>query len=304
MRIAAEALETGRFDGPLARLLASVWAPWAARGLVRPGRVPRDVPVVGVGGATLGGSGKTPLVIACARELARMHRVAVVGHAYRARPGRARVVVPGDLLAEVGDEALVCAAAVPDALVVVAGTRQEAIDHALGLAPDVLVIDGALRLSDAPRMLSLLAVDAIAPWGSGQLPPAGDLRAAPGDLRGCADHVVEIGGSIRIRWSSPPGPRVGLFTALARPDRIRRALAIDLAAVITCPDHGPPPRDLEVRLAAADSWVASEKCALHLRGTSVTPGILHSEVVLPLSVLSALRDLTRETRGFVGLRRT
>ena len=36
-------------------------------------------------------------------------RVALVGHAYRATPGRARVVAPDDALHEVGDEALVAA---------------------------------------------------------------------------------------------------------------------------------------------------------------------------------------------------
>ena len=60
---------------------------------------PSGVSIVSVGGATLGGSGKTPLAIACASALAASGaRVALVGHAYRAAPLHARTVSPGDAL--------------------------------------------------------------------------------------------------------------------------------------------------------------------------------------------------------------
>ena len=59
----------------------------------RPVRVPDGVRTVTVGGATLGGSGKTRIAIAIARALAsRGERVVLVGHAYRARPVFARFV--------------------------------------------------------------------------------------------------------------------------------------------------------------------------------------------------------------------
>src|SRR5271155_2411411 len=106
----ARHLEEGRYRGAISRSLSLAWGEVSTRTLVRTLVVPGHVRVVAVGGATLGGSGKTPLAIACARELARQGaRVAFVGHAYRARPGRARVVLPSDALDEVGDEALVAA---------------------------------------------------------------------------------------------------------------------------------------------------------------------------------------------------
>src|SRR5687767_1402157 len=69
-REAARALETGRWDGLVARAFSSALAPVFARGLVRPAIVPEEIGLVCVGGATLGGSGKTRVAIACARELA------------------------------------------------------------------------------------------------------------------------------------------------------------------------------------------------------------------------------------------
>src|SRR5579863_2192867 len=108
----ASALERGLLRGPLFRLMSAGWGRIASAGLTRPLQVPSRTRVVTVGGATLGGSGKTPLAIACAAEFARAGvRVAFVGHAYRAIPRRAHVVQVDDVLAEVGDEALIAARA-------------------------------------------------------------------------------------------------------------------------------------------------------------------------------------------------
>ena len=104
------ALEQARFRGPLAIACATAWASVAGRTVVRRLDLPPRTRVITVGGATLGGSGKTPLAMACAAELAaRGARVALVGHAYRANPRAARIVVPNDSLQEVGDEALLAA---------------------------------------------------------------------------------------------------------------------------------------------------------------------------------------------------
>ena len=110
MLAVAQGFEEGRYQGVVARYLSLAWAEVSARTVVRSLRASGATRIVAVGGSTLGGSGKTPLAIACARELARGGaRVALVGHAYRARPGRARIVSTFDPLAEVGDEALVAA---------------------------------------------------------------------------------------------------------------------------------------------------------------------------------------------------
>ncbi len=347
-REAARALETGRWDGPLSRALASALAPVATRGLVRPAIVPSEIGLVCVGGATLGGSGKTRVAIACARELAsRGLNIALVGHAYRAAPKSARVVSTEDALEDVGDEALVCARELGVQVPVVIGpTRQAAIDHAVQLSPrlDAIVLDGPIAIrarstqrssssaseaerssSSASRMnrtVSLLAVDANRPWGSGRLPPAGDLRAPREVLLGHADHVVPVDAMpAAVRWahrsqsSSKAGSEreddtetvplaslrslsFGLFTAIARPDRLVRALAtvgIRPREVVSVSDHGSlAPAAARLARAPVDAWVGTAKCALHLRGVSlgVPVGILEaSDLVLPPSALASVRDL-------------
>jgi tetraacyldisaccharide 4'-kinase len=278
----AAGLEEGRFRGPLARALSRVWEGASRRAVVRPLPAPPGVRVVAIGGATLGGSGKTPLAIACARELARHgRRVALVGHAYRARPGQARIVDGADPLEQVGDEALLAARMLEahGVRVVVGPSRAAAVELAARVA-DVLVLDGVLQTAPERATLSLLAVDAAEPWGrSASVPPCGDLRAPRAALLDAADAVVRVGeGSVDARvvsngawlggrlvpWPELRGRRIGLALALARPDRVLRLLArrgIEPVAIARARDHAA----IAPRLLAApvDLWLASPKCALH-----------------------------------------
>jgi tetraacyldisaccharide 4'-kinase len=233
--------------------------------------------VLAIGGATLGGSGKTPLAIACAGEIAAAGaRVAIVGHAYRAKPRRARVVAVDDPLAEVGDEALVAARALaPKGIsVVVAPRRSAALAYAAGIA-DVLVLDGVPQTAPARASLALLAVDAAMPWGQARaVPPRGDLRAPRRALIEACDAVVAVGDAgdsgavvdelpsdperarwnattvssgarvrdVRLSWEDLAPMRVGLLCALARPERIVRSLerrGVSPRVVVRGGDHGP-----------------------------------------------------------------
>jgi len=277
-------LERGVPAGPWTRAAARVYASLVR--VERPLRV--TVPALCVGGATLGGSGKTPLAIAAAKALAaRGHRVALIGHAYRARPSRARFVEPGDPVAVVGDEALEAArelAGTP-ARVVVAPTRQLAVDLAQGAA-DVLVLDGPLQLAPRRARLSWLAVDELDPWGSGACPPAGDLRAPKASLLAATNAVVPVRGRSRgawdgetlLGWEALRGLRIGLVTSVARPHRVVALLrrnGVEPARVVVGPDHGPLPRfgadrDIDLWLTTGKDWsllgcVRAARIDYHLR---------------------------------------
>jgi tetraacyldisaccharide 4'-kinase len=142
----------------------------------------------------LGGSYKTPFSIALAEALAvRGHAVALVGHAYRARPGQARVVTPGDRRAEVGDDALFAAQKLSrtGVSVVVGPSRQAAVDFAAQTA-GILVVDGLLQTRPERLARSILLVDGERGWGNGHCPPGGDLRAAPATLVAATDAIAVV----------------------------------------------------------------------------------------------------------------
>jgi tetraacyldisaccharide 4'-kinase len=250
------------------------WAGVAGASLARPLSLPRGVRVIGVGSAVLGGAGKTPIAVALARALAaRGEAVALVSHAYRASPGRARVVLPGDDPRVVGDDALASARMLADdrVAVVVAPRRQGAVDAAAATGARTVVVDGLLQ--SAPERLAegVLVLDAEAPWGAGACPPLGDLRAAPPALLAAADRVAVVidrlapgleAGDGRIPAGATLVPsdvagafdahgrrhvlgalrslRVGLILAIARPERVLFALArrgVEPAVVVELADH-------------------------------------------------------------------
>ena len=294
--LVARRLERG-IAFPPARAAAALWAAAAARGIARPLRLPLETRVIGIGGAVLGGAGKTPLAVAVARWLAdRGERVALIGHAYRADPGRARVVAIDDAVTQVGDDALAAARLLVGARVpvIVAPDRQGAVDHAAELGLRVLVIDGLLQATPTRLAASVLVLDAAAPWGGGACPPAGDLRAPRKALLAAADHVVALGGGDRSaecprdaiaihgriegaidargdRWSLADlaGRRVGLLMAIARPGRIEaalRAAGIAPRPVIALADHAiPGARDLaRAARVEVDAWLTTARCAVKL----------------------------------------
>ena len=305
-------LETGALAKLWPSAMGRLQERLAARALARPLVIPGGLAVVTVGGATLGGSGKTRVALAAARALvAQGARVALVGHAYRAHPGAARIVRSTDALEDVGDEALLLARTLGASCpVIVAPTRQGAIDHAAAVAA-IVVIDGPLQLAPVRASLALLAVDADAPWGAGALPPAGDLRALPAALLGAADLVVPVAASLRLpeeSLASLRSVRVGLFTAIGRPARLEGALreaGVTPAVIVRAADHGPMTAGLARRVAHAnvDRWVATDKCALHLapvvgeRAITVIVGLcaLPVEAEAALACLAAARGIAPYT---------
>jgi tetraacyldisaccharide 4'-kinase len=307
MRTLAQSLEEGHYRGPVARALSSAWARASARTVVRTLVLPARVTTVAVGGATLGGSGKTPLAIACARELARGGvRVALVGHAYRGAPGRARQVHPDDAVEVVGDEAIVAARALePHGVSVVVAPRRAAALELAAREADVLVIDGLLQAAPRRVSLSLLAVDVEEPWGRAvAVPPLGDLRAPVAALLEATDRVVSVGddpadariasrgarlGVALLEWDTLRPLRIGLACALARPDRIVRFLqrrGIRPVALARGRDHGPMPQRALDR--TVDLWIATPKCALHVAPLRAPLATLDHDLVLAPSVSALL----------------
>jgi tetraacyldisaccharide 4'-kinase len=192
---------------PLSWLFASVAALRRAlyrRGALRSTRLP--VPVVVVGNVTVGGTGKTPLVIALARALAERGRhPGIVSRGYGASGAVPREVATGDDPAEAGDEPLLLAAAgVP---VVVARDRVAAARALLATHPscDVILADDGLQHYALARDVEIVVVDGTRGFGNGRLLPAGPLRE-PRSRADAADAIVTL--------VSPDAPRERVTVAV------------------------------------------------------------------------------------------
>ena len=145
------------------------------------GRLP--VPVLSVGNLTLGGTGKTPVVIMLADWLlAGGKRVAILSRGYRRTSTDQYVLVSNgrDLLVgphEAGDEAFLMARRCAKAIVAVGADRYELGDWLLNRFPiDCLVLDDGFQHRGLYRDVNLLLVDATDAAGLAALVPAGRLR--------------------------------------------------------------------------------------------------------------------------------
>jgi tetraacyldisaccharide 4'-kinase len=230
------------------------------RGVLASARLP--VPVVVVGNLTVGGAGKTPLVIWLARHLGdRGIRVGVLSRGYggdtRAFPVEVTATTDPGL---VGDEPVLIAlrAGCP---VVVDPDRGRGARWLLERQPcDLLVADDGLQHYRLARDLEIVVVDGERRFGNGLLLPAGPLREGRGRLR-TVDLVVVNGGvpqpgehamALRAReaWAlAQPenrrsleawrGQRVHAVAGIGNPERFFRMLeGLGLAVdALPFPDH-------------------------------------------------------------------
>jgi len=170
----------------------------------RPWRAP--CPVVVVGNITVGGSGKTPVVLALAQALVLGgHRVGIVSRGYGGVRRQDPLVVAVDSdPAEVGDEPLLLARR-SGCTVVVGRDRVAAVRLLLMHAPvDIVLSDDGLQHPRLARDLEIVVVDARRGLDNGWCLPAGPLREPASRLRS-ADYVLVRGGegpdAVRYRWS-------------------------------------------------------------------------------------------------------
>lgn len=175
-------------NGPVAFLLLPVswlysWLAKRRRQRLEKTRQPlfsnRHVPVIVVGNITVGGTGKTPMVIWLAQSLkAQGYHPGVVSRGY----GGAAISQPLEVTSrsdarDVGDEALVMAkgAACP---VWVCRHRREAIQSLVQSHPrtDVIISDDGLQHYLMPRDIEIVMIDGARRFGNGLCLPAGPLR--------------------------------------------------------------------------------------------------------------------------------
>lgn len=181
------------------RGLARVFGALAAmrRVLYRSGmlrRVHLPVPVVIVGNLSLGGTGKTPLVVALVQAL--RERGFIPGVVSRGYGGSARLPQLLDASANAaacGDEPVMIADATA-APVAIGRDRVAAAHLLLAQHCDVIIADDGLQHYRLCRDVEICVIDGERRVGNGRLFPAGPLREPPWRLR-TVDFCVCNGGS-------------------------------------------------------------------------------------------------------------
>jgi tetraacyldisaccharide 4'-kinase len=135
-----------------------------------------NVPVVVVGNITVGGTGKTPLLLALVTHFKQQGcRPGVISRGYGGNASEYPILVSTASAAdEVGDEPLLLASACP---VVVDPDRYRAAQFLLEQAScDLILSDDGLQHYLLPRDIEIVVVDGGRGFGNGHCLPAGPLR--------------------------------------------------------------------------------------------------------------------------------
>lgn len=265
-------------DGAAARALAPLALLWTAATRLRQagGRTAgAGVPVICVGDACAGGSGKTPLAMALLRWLAaRGRRPHALSRGYGGRlRGPLKVDPERHGAGDVGDEALLLARCAP---VWIGGDRAASARRAVADDADILVMDDGLQNPSLRKDLCVLAVDGGHGFGNGRALPAGPLREPLADaLAKCRAAVVIgddrhglgarlAGGGLEVieadlrllgEAGALRGARIFAFAGIARPQKFFAALEAAGAVVVASrsfADHRPfDPRAIAAMAAEA-----------------------------------------------------
>ena len=226
------------------------------------------VPVIVVGNLTVGGTGKTPLVIWLAGELERRgFRVGIISRGYRGNAKNWPQFVDGSTdPALVGDEPVLLARAT-NRPVSVGPDRVEAARVLLAReAIDVLLADDGLQHHALGRVMEVVVVDGERGLGNGFCLPAGPLRERRerlaragavvvngGDWSGGSERndvfrarlraqtLYQLAGPARKTLQEFRGTRVHAVAGIGHPARFFRMLEQAGVRVLAhpLPDHAP-----------------------------------------------------------------
>ena len=155
------------------------------------------MPVVVIGNISLGGSGKTPLIIALAKALSeRGYSVGVVSRGYGGASAQYPLVVgPDTLVSQSGDEPLLIAKKL-GCPVVVDPNRGRAVEKLVeSFSCDLILSDDGLQHYRLHRDVEIAVVDGRRRFGNGYTLPAGPLRESPRRLKE-VDFIIQNGGFV------------------------------------------------------------------------------------------------------------
>ncbi|NIM98972.1 MAG: tetraacyldisaccharide 4'-kinase [candidate division Zixibacteria bacterium] len=178
--------------------------------------------VISVGNVTVGGTGKTPLVLYLAEKLREKNRkVAILTRGYR-RKKREMVELTHETCRridwqDVGDEPYLLAKRLLDVPIMVSKRRSTSGEKALQkFGSEILILDDGLQHLRLSRELDIVVIDSVNPFGNGRLLPAGILREPLTSLKRAdifvltkTDHVPSTNELVHLlRRYNPQAPIV------------------------------------------------------------------------------------------------
>jgi tetraacyldisaccharide 4'-kinase len=234
------------------------------RQIFRPWKSP--IPVVSIGNLSAGGTGKTPLVDWVVKYYLSIGcKPAIISRGYLRESKGVQLVSDGQKIIlnskEAGDETAMLAWNNPDAIVVVAEKRKDAVtyitQHFAKRLPGVIILDDAFQHRAIDRNLNIAIVNTAEPFTKAKMLPEGRLREPLKNLSR-ADLIILN----KIADEEKAGIIMKELEKIGRPvikARIKNGELICFSGANASPDEAPVAKNLN---ALAFAGIANPKSFL------------------------------------------
>jgi len=253
------------------------------------------IPIVSIGNLTVGGSGKTPFVIALAKQY---DGVTIISRGYgRKSKGLVEVSRRGKIVADVfssGDEAMLMAKSLSKASVMVSENRELAIDKAIKEGAKVIFLDDGFNRVNIKKYEILLFPKTIKNYFTF---PAGPFREfffmkyiADMDLHEERDfkRVVEVENKTE---------KMLLVTAISNPERLNAFLPNNVIDKVYLDDHAYFDEELlkkKMIEVNATSLLVTQKDEVKMQGFKLPLSVMKLELKIKNEVLENIHNYIEE----------
>ena len=194
-----------------------------------------SVPIVSIGNLTVGGSGKTPFVIALA---SRYKHVAIISRGYgRESKGLVEVSRNGKILTHVfnsGDEPMLMAISLKNTSVIVSENRERAIDLAIKNGAKIIFLDDGFNRVNIEKFEILLFPEMIKNYFTF---PSGPFREFYFSKIFSHLNLWENRDFSRVVSIEKPREKMLLVTAISNPERLDPFLPKGVVGKFLLEDH-------------------------------------------------------------------
>ena len=246
------------------------------------------IPIISIGNLTVGGSGKTPVVMELAKQF---EKPAIVLRGY-GRQSQGMVVVKdkSTILCDVlksGDEAMLYAQSLPNATVIVSEIRERGIAEAVSMGCEVVLLDDGYGKHRIDKLD--LVIDVETP--NRFCLPSGAYR----EKLWSGKHVIMLYEGKSFQRSVNvinPTEKMVLVTAIARPERLNPFLPEVIEKIYFEDHHFFTPWELETILerTGATSLLVTSKDFVKISSMNLKLSILELSLELDTTLIKIVKE--------------
>ena len=248
-----------------------------------------SIPILSVGNLIVGGSGKTPFVIALA---SRYEDVTIISRGYgRESEGLMQISAKGKILTTVkesGDEPMLMAKLLPNGSVIVSEDREIAIELAMREGAKLIILDDGFNRVNIKKFEILLEPQTIKNY----LPfPAGAFREFYW-TKHYADMLVKEEQDFKRKVVFENlSTKMLLVTAISNPHRLDRYLPTGIVEKIYLDDHAYFDEEALKKLMQkhdAQTLLVTQKDAVKMEDFKLPLSLMKLELVIEDEILSSI----------------